>query len=71
MLTEYQLLLVKIGFTNYLWQEGYEFIGSTSDDDWEYEPGIYTEKAFGKHIVCYDPQQKIYYCKIKRHEDNR
>jgi hypothetical protein len=59
----------KKAFTDLLIGAGYEFIGNTYEDDWEYQPGIYTEKAFGRHIVCYDPEQKIYYCKIKRNED--
>jgi hypothetical protein len=69
MFTNIQEMIQQQTFTLHLRQRGYNFIGHTSDDDWEYQPGIYTEKAFGKHIVCYDPEQKIYYCKIKRNED--
>jgi hypothetical protein len=68
MLTNIQEIIDQVKFRIYLYDTGYTCIGYTSDDDWEYQPGIYTERAFGRHIVCYDPEQKIYYCKIKRND---
>ena len=69
MLTVIEEIIHHHAFTINLKEQGYEYIGHTQDDDWCYQKGTYTEKAFGRHIVCYDPEQKIYYCKIKRNED--
>jgi hypothetical protein len=69
MITSLAHIVEHLKFKLRLEDEGYLYIGHTSDNDWEYQPGIYTEKAFGRHIVCYDTEQKIYYCKIKRNED--